>query len=140
MPITTLLLAASTERVVPSALKPLTAVEVMAKGFEAQAKVVASVSDPPSLMFGSSAVPPCVKPLLEATELTLLLKVVQSVADNTPLFADVAASTFSVITGVAVPVATVLLIFVPVVPIVKAETLVTVPIVGVVQLAKPETS
>jgi hypothetical protein len=63
--------------------------------------------------------------------LPLLLKVVQSVDDNTPRLVAEAVGTFSVITGVVVPLATVDVKSVPVVPIVSAATLVTVPPVAV---------
>jgi hypothetical protein len=59
--------------------------------------------------------------------LPLLLKVVQSVDDNTPRLVAEAVGTFSVITGVVVPSATVDVKSVPVVPSVSAATLVTVP-------------
>jgi len=55
-----------------------------------------------------------------------LLKVDQSVDDSAPLFVAEAVGTCNVITGVVVPVATVLLKSVPVVPKVKAATEVTV--------------
>ena len=57
----------------------------------------------------------------------LLLKVAQSALLSAPLFVALAVGTLSVITGVVVPVATVELKSVPLVPIVKADTLVTVP-------------
>ena len=60
--------------------------------------------------------------------LPLLLKVVQSEDDNTPRLVAEAVGTFSVITGVVVPVATVDVKSVPVVPSVIAATLVTVPL------------
>ena len=53
---------------------------------------------------------------------------VQSALDKTPRFVADAVGTFNVITGVVVPVATVELRSVPVVPSVKAATLVTVPL------------
>ena len=59
--------------------------------------------------------------------LCLLLNVVQSALDNAPLFIALAVGTFKVITGVVVLVATLELKSVPLVPIVKAATLVTVP-------------
>jgi len=59
--------------------------------------------------------------------LPLLLKVVQSADDNTPRLVAEAVGTFSVITGVVVPVATVDDKSVPLVPSVIAATLVTVP-------------
>ena len=59
--------------------------------------------------------------------LPLLLKVVQSVDDNTPRLIAEAVGTFKVITGVVVLLTTVEERSVPVVPSVKAETLVTVP-------------
>ena len=61
----------------------------------------------------------------------LSLKVVQSVALNAPLLAAEAVGTFNVTTGVVVAVATVEVISVPEVPIVKALTSVTVPLLGV---------
>ena len=57
----------------------------------------------------------------------LLLKVVQSVELKAPRLVALAVGTFSVITGVVVPFATVLDKSVPLVPKVKAATLVTVP-------------
>ena len=67
-------------------------------------------------------------PLTDVTEpLPLLLNVVQSVEDNAPLLLAEAVGTFKVITGVVVPVATVLDKSAPVVPNVSAATLVTVP-------------
>ena len=57
----------------------------------------------------------------------LLLKVVQSVEDRAPLLAALAVGTCSVMTGVVVPFTTLLDRSVPVVPIVRAATLVTVP-------------
>jgi hypothetical protein len=60
--------------------------------------------------------------------LPLLLKVVQSAALKTPRLAAEAVGTFKVMTGVVVPVATVLLRSVPDVPSVSAATLVTVPL------------
>ena len=59
--------------------------------------------------------------------LPLLLNVVQSADDKTPRLLADAVGTFSVITGVVVPVATVDDKSVPVVPSVMAATLVTVP-------------
>jgi hypothetical protein len=56
-----------------------------------------------------------------------LLNVVQSAALNAPRLAADAVGTFSVITGVVVPLATLLDKSVPDVPRVKAATLVTVP-------------
>jgi hypothetical protein len=58
---------------------------------------------------------------------SLLLNVVQSVEDRAPLLVADAVGTFNVITGVVVPFATVLDKSVPVVPKVRAATLVTVP-------------
>jgi hypothetical protein len=55
------------------------------------------------------------------------LNVLQSALDNAPRFAALAVGTFKVITGVVVPLATLELKSVPLVPIVKADTLVTVP-------------
>jgi hypothetical protein len=57
----------------------------------------------------------------------LLLNVVQSVEDRAPLLVALAVGTFSVMTGVVVPFTTVLDRSVPVVPMVRAATLVTVP-------------
>ena len=57
----------------------------------------------------------------------LLLKVVQLAELNAPLLVADAVGTFNVITGVVVPSATVLDKSVPLVPKVKAATLVTVP-------------
>ena len=59
--------------------------------------------------------------------LPLLLKVVQSVDDNAPRLVAEAVGTFSVITGVVVPLTTVDAKSVPLVPSVSAATLVTVP-------------
>ena len=56
-----------------------------------------------------------------------VLKCAQSPEDNAPLFVALADGTFKVITGVVVPVATLLDKSVPVVPNVKAATDVTVP-------------
>ena len=64
---------------------------------------------------------------VSASDDNLLLNVVQSAALKAPLFRAEAVGTFKVITGVVVPVATVLVISVPVVPIVIADTDVTVP-------------
>ena len=61
----------------------------------------------------------------------LLLNVVQSAELNTPRLAADAVGTFNVMTGVVVGLATVELKSVPVVPSVKAATLVTVPPVPV---------
>ena len=67
--------------------------------------------------------------------LPLLLNVVQSVELNAPLLLADAVGTFNVITGVVVPLATVLVKSVPLVPNVIAATLVTVPLpVAIVQL------
>ena len=72
-------------------------------------------------------------PFAETTETAvtvpdpLLLKVVQSAALKAPRLDAEAVGTWSVITGVVVPVATVLDRSVPVVPRVIAATLVTVP-------------
>ena len=57
----------------------------------------------------------------------MLLNVVQSAELNAPLLVAEAVGTCNVITGVVVPVATVELRSVPVVPKVKADTEVTVP-------------
>ena len=62
------------------------------------------------------------------SKLCLLLKVLQSALLNAPLFTALAVGTFNVITGVVVELITVLLKFVPVVPMVNADTLVTVPL------------
>lgn len=62
------------------------------------------------------------------------LKVFQSAELKAPLLAAEAVGIFKVITGVVVPLATVELTSVPVVPNVKAATEVTVPVVGVTQL------
>ena len=59
----------------------------------------------------------------------LLLNVVQSAALKAPRLVAEAVGTLRVITGVVVPVATVLDRSVPVVPKVNAATLVTVPLV-----------
>jgi hypothetical protein len=59
--------------------------------------------------------------------LCLLLKVLQSVEDKAPRFVAEAVGIFKVITGVVVPVATLLVMSVPVVPKVRAATDVTVP-------------
>ena len=70
--------------------------------------------------------------------LPLLLNVVQSADDNAPRLVAEAVGTFSVITGVVVPVATVDVKSVPDVPSVMAATLVTVPeplLLNVVQSA-----
>ena len=56
-----------------------------------------------------------------------MLNVVQSALDNAPLFVALAVGTFKVITGVVVLFATLELKSVPLVPIVKAATDVTVP-------------
>ena len=57
----------------------------------------------------------------------LLLNVVQSAALKAPRLAAEAVGIFNVITGVVVPVATVDVISVPIVPSVNAATEVTVP-------------
>ena len=73
------------------------------------------------------------KPLADTTDTLvtvpepLLLKVVQSAALNAPRLVAEAVGTFSVITGVVVPLATVEERSVPVVPKVNAATEVTVP-------------
>ena len=64
----------------------------------------------------------------------LLLKVDQSAELSTPRLVAEAVGTFSVMTGVVVPVATVEDKSVPVVPRVSAATEVTVPVVGVAQV------
>jgi hypothetical protein len=76
-----------------------------------------------------SALKSKVTPLIVSVRVagTFELNVDQSAELNAPLFAALAVGTFKVITGVVVPVATVLLKSVPVVPNVKAATLVTVP-------------
>ena len=58
----------------------------------------------------------------------MLLNVVQSAALKAPLFVAEAVGIFNVITGVVVDVAIEDEISVPVVPIVKADTSVTVPV------------
>lgn len=58
----------------------------------------------------------------------MLLNVVQSAALKAPRFVADAVGTFSVMTGVVVLLATVELRSVPVVPIVSADTFVTVPV------------
>ena len=68
--------------------------------------------------------------------LSLLLKVDQSVELNAPRFVALAVGTFKVITGVVVPVATVLDKSVPLVPNVKAATDVTVPTLQVLSALK----
>jgi len=80
---------------------------------------------PPVDTTGAVAVTEVIVPL------PLLLKVVQSVDDNTPRLVAEAVGTFSVITGVVVPLATVDVKSVPLVPSVSAATLVTVPPVAV---------
>ena len=55
----------------------------------------------------------------------------QSVEDNAPLLVADAVGMFNVITGVVVPLATLEVMSVPVVPIVKAATEVTVPTLNV---------
>ena len=85
----------------------------------------------PELVIGEPAteIKPPVKDCatLVTDPLPLLLKVVQSAALNAPRLDAEAVGTFSVMTGVVVPVATVLVRSVPVVPSVSAATLVTVP-------------
>ena len=71
---------------------------------------------------------PPVKLTLVTLPLPLLLNVVQSAALTAPRLAADAVGTWSVITGVVVPFATVLDRSVPVVPRVSAATLVTVPL------------
>ena len=71
---------------------------------------------------------PPVKLTLVTLPLPLLLNVVQSAALKAPRLAADAVGTWSVITGVVVPFATVLDRSVPVVPRVSAATLVTVPL------------
>jgi hypothetical protein len=68
--------------------------------------------------------------------LVLLLKVVQSAELNAPLFAALAVGMFNVITGVVVPLATLELTSVPVVPNVRAATDVTVPTLNVLSALK----
>ena len=72
-------------------------------------------------------------PPVNPTEVTVPfpLKVDQSAADKAPRLVADAVGTFNVITGVVVLVATLDDKSVPVVPNVKAETEVTVPVVGV---------
>lgn len=60
-----------------------------------------------------------------------VLKLLQSVELSAPLLVAEAVGTFRVMTGVVVPVATVLVKSVPVVPRVKAATEVTVPVFAV---------
>ena len=64
------------------------------------------------------------------------MNAVQSALDKTPLFKADAVGTLSVITGVVVGLATVELKSVPVELIVNADTLVTVPPVGVGNVPK----
>ena len=66
-------------------------------------------------------------PLVNEGSVNFPLNVDQSVELKAPLFVAEAVGTFSVITGVLVLLATVLLKSVPVVPNVNAATLVTVP-------------
>ena len=77
-------------------------------------------------------VPPDINPAVAMlVTVPLLLNVVQSAALKAPLFKALAVGTLRVITGVVVLLATVELRSVPVVPNVKADTFVTVP-VGIV--------
>ena len=98
------------EPVVPAVATPL-------------AKTITGVTPPVDVM----------RPVVPLTELTyvpaacLLLNVVQSAELKAPRLVAEAVGTFSVITGVVVPVATVELKSVPVVPNVNAATEVTVP-------------
>ena len=107
----------------------------------ATAKVPPRVSVPVPVIGPPVSVSPVVPPdpLTEVTlPLPLLLKVVQSADDNAPRLLAEAVGTFSVITGVVVPVATVDDKSVPAVPSVIAATLVTVPeplLLNVVQSA-----
>ena len=75
------------------------------------------------LKVAAPLVPVVVKVIVPCFELNVL----QSALDNAPLFDALAVGTFKVITGVVVLLATVELKSVPLVPIVKAATLVTVP-------------
>ena len=75
-------------------------------------------------------------PLVSEGRLNFPLNVDQSTELNTPLFVAEAVGTFKVITGVVVPVATVELKSVPVVPNVNAATLVTVPTLNVLSALK----
>ena len=73
--------------------------------------------------------------------MNLPLNVDQSAELKAPLFVAEAVGTFKVITGVIVPFATVELKSVPVVPNVKAATLVTVPaLVAIVNVLSAERS
>jgi len=75
------------------------------------------------LKVAAPLVPVVVKVIVPCFELNVL----QSALDKAPLFVALAVGTFKVITGVVVLVATLELKSVPLVPIVKAATLVTVP-------------
>ena len=92
-------------------------------------RVITGVVEPlATLELRSVPVVPKVKAAtLVTVPLPLLLKVVQSVELNAPRFTAEAVGIFNVITGVVVLLATVELTSVPVVPKVKADTLVTVP-------------
>ena len=75
-------------------------------------------------------VPPLSRPAVAMlVTVPLLLNAVQSAEDKAPLFKALAVGTLRVITGVVVLLATVELRSVPVVPNVRAATLVTVPLV-----------
>ena len=76
----------------------------------------------------ATVITPPVKLTLVTVPDPLLLKVVQSAALKAPRLDAEAVGTWSVITGVVVPFATVLDRSVPVVPRVSAATLVTVPL------------
>ena len=76
------------------------------------------------LKVAAPLVPVVVKVIVPCFELNVL----QSALDNAPLFAALAVGTFSVMTGVVVPLATVLPKSLPDVPIVNAATDVTVPV------------
>ena len=85
------------------------------------------------MLIAGVAPPELTTGVVPVTEVTvpdpLLLKVVQSAALKAPRLLAEAVGTCRVITGVVVPVATVELKSVPVVPKVKAATEVTVPFV-----------
>jgi len=78
----------------------------------------------------AGVVPPLdvILPVVPLTLVTLLLKVDQSVELKAPRFVAEAVGTFKVMTGVVVGLATVDDKSVPVVPSVKADTFVTVPV------------
>ena len=99
------------------------------------ANVPANVIAPDVAVAGVNPVVPPLMVVTPVVELNLLLNVVQSVDVNAPLLVAEAFGTFKVMTGVVVLFATVDVKFVPVVPIVKAATSVTVPVPGIVPLA-----